>query len=49
MAEEARAGRGALPQLELLKAITPDEARAIDRLAEQDVQLSLPPGFGSTE
>lgn len=49
MADEARAGRGALPQLELLKAITPDEARAIDRLAEQDVQLSLPPGFGEAK
>lgn len=49
MAEEAKSGRGALPQLELLKAITPHEARAIERLAEQDVELSLPPWFGDAE
>lgn len=48
MADEAKAGRGGLPQMELLKAITPGEARAIERLAEQDVQLSIPPGFGNS-
>ncbi|GEM_PF-2913125 len=41
-AEEERAGRGGLPQFDLLKALTPHHAQAINHLAEQDVKLALP-------
>jgi hypothetical protein len=44
LVSEARQGRLYAPPQELVNLITNSEVRAIDRLAENDIRLELPPG-----
>jgi hypothetical protein len=45
---ETKEGRLHVPPVDLLNSVSPDESKAMGRLAEQEVQLQLPPGSNPT-